>query len=87
MGCRRKEKSFVKIYGLIESCVGTSYFGAKLDLCRLMERRVIEDNKFVRTKMRLKKGTKIELQRDLSDLLYLQVSDMSGLSELSISTI
>ena len=51
-------------------------------------------NKFVRTKIRLKEGTKIELQREicqicqiLSDLSDLQVLDLSYFSYLSISTI
>ena len=57
-------------------------------------------NKFVQTEMRLKSGTKIELQRDLkdfrdlsdlSDLLdftgLLDFLDMSDLLDLSISAI
>ena len=36
-----------------------------------------KQNKFVQTKMRLKLGTKIELQRDLSDLKVLDLSDLS----------
>ena len=47
-------------------------------------------NKFVRTKMRPKEGTKIELQRDLSDfVIFFRVSglDLSDLSDLPISAI
>ena len=41
-------------------------------------------NKFVQTKMRLKSGTKIELQRDLKDLRDLSdLSDLLDLSDLS----
>ena len=47
-------------------------------------------NKFVRTKMRPKEGTKIELQRDLSDFVrFVRFSglDLSDLSDLPISAI
>ena len=52
--------------------------------------RLISKNKFVRTKMRPKEGTKIELQRDLSDFVrFLRFSglDLSDLSDLPISAI
>ena len=44
-------------------------------------------NKFVRTKMRPKAGTKIELQRDLSDFVRFSGLDLSDLSDLQISVI
>ena len=47
-------------------------------------------NKFVRTKMRPKEGTKIELQRDLSDFVrFVRFSgfDLSDLSDSPISAI
>ena len=47
-------------------------------------------NKFVQTKMRPKEGTKIELQRDLSDFVrFVRIAglDLSDLSNLPISAI
>jgi len=47
----------------------------------------MEKNKFVRTKMRPKEGTKIELQGDLSDFVRFSGLDLSDLSDLPISAI
>ena len=44
-------------------------------------------NKFVRTKMRPKEGTKIKLQIDLSDFVRLSGLDLSNLSDFQISAI
>ena len=67
--------------------------GTGLDPQRRCQLHKERQNKFVQTKMRPKEGTKIELQRDLSDLSdlnrFLRFSglDLSDLSELPISTI
>ena len=44
-------------------------------------------NKLVRTKMRPKEGTMIELKRDLSDFVRFSGLDLSDLSDLLISAI
>ena len=45
-------------------------------------------NKFVRTKMRPKEGTKIDLQKDLSDFFrFVRFASLLDLSDLSISAI
>ena len=44
-------------------------------------------NKFVRTKMRPKEETKIELQRDLLDFVRFSGLDWPDLSDLPISAI
>ena len=51
---------------------------------------MVTSNKLVRTKIRPKEGTKIELQRDLSDFVrFVRIAglDLSDLSNLPISAI
>ena len=67
--------------------------GTGLDPQRRCQLHKERQNKFVQTKMRPKEGTKIELQRDMSDFVrfvrFVRFSglDLSDLSDLPISAI